>query len=91
METKSPQAERILQSLRSPYVKATLEFMDFVLGNLTGSNVTFQSESFKLHHFLPEVERIVKMFSRNFMPSTGNDLQSIDVDDERKWSPLETV
>ena len=56
METKSPQAERIMQSLRSPYIKGTLEFMDFVLGDLTGLNTMLKSESFKLHRLLPEVE-----------------------------------
>jgi len=88
METKSPQAERILQSLRSLYVKATLEFMDLVLGHLTGSNAMFRSESFQLHRFLPDV---VKIFCRNFMLSAENDLQSIEVDDEGKWRPLEMV
>jgi len=88
METKSPQAERILKSLRSPHVKAPLEFMDFVLRDLTGLNAKLQSESFQLHRFLPDV---VKIFCRNFMLSAENDLQSIEVDDEGKWRPLEMV
>ena len=33
-EAKNLQSEKILQNLRSPYVKATLEFMDFVLGDI---------------------------------------------------------
>ena len=72
-------------------VKATLDFMDFVLGDLTGLNAMFQSESFQLHRFLHEVEWAVKMVCRHFMLSAENDLQSIDVDDEGKWSPLEMV
>ena len=62
--------------------------MDLVLGDLTGSNAMFRSESFQLHRFLPDA---VKIFCRNFMLSAENDLQSIDVDDEGKWSPLEMV
>jgi len=84
METKSPQAERILKSLRSPHVKAPLEFMDFVLRDLTGLNAKLQSESFQLHRFLHEVEWAVKMVCRHFMLSAENDLQSIDVDHEGK-------
>ena len=48
-ENKSPHADRILQALKSPYVKATLEFSSFVLGDLTGLNVMFQSNGFHLH------------------------------------------
>ena len=34
-EEHSPIAERVLSALKSPYVKATLEFMNFVLDELT--------------------------------------------------------
>ena len=88
---KSPQAERIVNSLQSPYIKATLEFTDFVLGDLTGLNVMFQSESFKLHRLLLEVQRVVKMFCNNFMTTVDNDLNAINVDDERKWVALDSV
>ena len=44
-ETKHPQAERILQSIKSPYMQATLEFMQYVLGDLSGLNMLFQSKA----------------------------------------------
>jgi len=55
-----------------------------VLRDLTGLNAKLQSESFQLHRFLPEVERVLKMFCQNSMLSAENDLQSIDVDHEGK-------
>ena len=92
-ETKSLTAERILSALRSPYVQATLEFTDYVLGDLTGLNKLFQSDSFKLHRLLPEVERVVRMFSQNFMTKENRPVQfaNINVNDESKWLPLEKV
>lgn len=48
-DKSSLQAERILHALKSTYVKATLEFCDYVLGDLTGLNVIFQSNGFQLH------------------------------------------
>lgn len=91
-ELKPPQADRILQSLKSPYIKATLEFMDFVLGDLTGLNVMFQSNEFKLHRFLPEVERVIRMFCANFMVrSQIIDLKDIDLENRSNWLQLEKV
>lgn len=92
-ETKSPTTERILNALRSPYVKATLEFTDYVLGDLTGLNKLFQSDRFKLHRLLPEVERVVRMFSQNFMakPNRSIEFANINVDDESKWLSLDKV
>ena len=48
-EENSPQAERILSALKSPYIKATLEFSEFTPGDLVGLNMLFQSKRFKLH------------------------------------------
>ena len=92
-ETKSPTAKRILSALRSPYVQATLEFTDYVLGDLTGLNKLFQSNSLKVHRLLPEVERVVRMFSQNFMTKANRPVQfaNINVNDESKWLPLEKV
>ena len=84
-ETKSPTAERILNALRSKYVKATLEFTDYVLGDLTGLNKLFQSEKLKLHRLLPEVERVIRMFSQNFMINRYIEFAKINVGDESKW------
>ena len=64
---KTLQADKILRALKSPYVKATLEFTSFVLGDLVGLNKLFQSNSFKLHMLLPETERVLRMFILNFM------------------------
>eukprot|EP00794_Sanderia_malayensis_P001634 gene1634-1812_t len=41
-ETKSLQAEKILQHLKLNYIKATFEFIDFVLGDLKGLRVLAQ-------------------------------------------------
>ncbi len=91
-ESKAPQAERIQQALKSPYTKATLEFMDYVLSDLTGLTTLFQSNDFQLHKFLPEVERVLRMLSLNSMQSgCADDLSSIDVDDEAKWVALANV
>jgi hypothetical protein len=57
--TKSPQAERITNAFKSSYIKATLEFSSYVLGDLNGLNVMFQSNSFYLHRLLQEVEHVV--------------------------------
>eukprot|EP00794_Sanderia_malayensis_P001687 gene1687-1880_t len=57
-ETKSLQAEKILQHLKLNYIKATFEFIDFVLGDLKGLSILFQSNDFELHRFLPEMERV---------------------------------
>lgn len=90
-ETKSPAAERILKSLRSTYIEATLEFTDYVLGDLTGLNTLFQSDAFRLHRLLPEVERVIRMFCQNFMVRETVQLGKIDVDDQSKWLPLDKV
>eukprot|EP00795_Rhopilema_esculentum_P007329 gene7329-13060_t len=65
--------------------------MDYVLGELTGLTTLFQSNDFQLHQFLPEVERVLRMFSINFMKSGHTDLPNIGVDDETKWVALENV
>ena len=44
-ETKSSQSEKILQALKSPYIKATLQFMEFVLDEFNGLNVLFKQMS----------------------------------------------
>ena len=91
-ETNSPQAERILTALKSPYVKANLDFCDFVLGNLTGLNLLFQSNSFQLHALLPELERVLRMLFNNFMKIDSQvALAELNANDESKWVPLEKV
>ena len=92
-ETKSPTAERILNALRSKYLKATLEFTDYVLGDLTGLNKLFQSDKLKLHRLLLEVERVIRMFSHNFMmkPNRYIEFAKINVDDESKWMSINEV
>ena len=91
-EANSPQAERILSALKSPYVKATLGFSKFVLGDLTGLNTLFQSNSFQLHALLPELERVLRMLHNNFMKIDGKEaLANININDQRKWVPLENV
>lgn len=91
--SSSLQAERILQALKSTYVKATLEFCDYVLGDLTGLNVMFQSNGFQLHRLATEVERVVKVLCQNFRKPMQNvqNLANINVDDESQWLPLGKV
>ena len=91
MDAKSPPAERIHQALQSPYIKGTIEFMEFVLGDLAGLNAMFQSESFKLHCLLPEVERVLKVFCNSFLKTTIKNVMAVDVDKEMDWHPLSEV
>eukprot|EP00795_Rhopilema_esculentum_P004631 gene4631-20906_t len=48
----------------------------------------FQSESFKLHSLLPEVERVLKVFCHSFLKTTVKDVMAVDVDKEMDWHPL---
>ncbi|KAK3891156.1 hypothetical protein Pcinc_004946 [Petrolisthes cinctipes] len=89
-DKSSLQAERILKALNSTYVKATLEFCDYVLGDLTGLNLIFQSNGFQLHRLVTEVERVVKILCQNFRKPIQN-LTDINVDDESQWLPLNKV
>ena len=88
-ETKSPQAERIMNAFKSSYIKATLEFSSYVLGDLNSLNVMFQSNRFYLHRLLQEIERVVRMFYTSFCKPTRNQkLNEINVDDQTQWLPL---
>ncbi|KAK4307122.1 hypothetical protein Pmani_021081 [Petrolisthes manimaculis] len=89
-DKSSLQAERILKALNFTYVKATLEFCDYVLGDLTGLNFIFQSNGFQLHRLVTEVERVVKILCQNFRKPIEN-LTDINVDDESRWLPLNKV
>ena len=87
-------AERILAALKSPYVKATFEFMSFVLDEVSGLNVLFQSEGFKLHKLYPELLRVSKMFALNFMKiSHVRDCQfcALPIDDSSTWNSPEQI
>ena len=73
-------------------MQATLEFMQYVLGDLSGLNMLFQSNDFKLHRFLPELTRVLKMFCNNFMHRAAfKDLKNLDVEDKANLVPLEKV
>lgn len=63
---------------------------DYVLGDLTGLNVMFQSNGFQLHRLVTEVERVVKVLCQNFRKPIRN-LAGINVDDESQWLPLDKV
>ena len=91
LEKRSPQAERIVGALKSPYIKATLEFSSYVLGDLVGLNTLFQSDGFKLHRLLPEVERVIRMYCQNFMVNAPGHVSNIDVDDASKWLATEKI
>ena len=51
----------------------------------------FQSDKFKLHRLLPEVERVIRMFSQNFMINRYIEFAKINVDDESKWISINEV
>ena len=51
----------------TPFVKATLEFTSFVLGDLVGLNKHFLPNSFKLHRLPLETETVFRVFVLNFM------------------------
>ena len=89
-ENKSPQADRMLLALKSPYVKATLEFCNFVLRDLIGLNLMFHSNGFQLHQLVQEVERVVRIFCKNFRKSVnGESIEKINV--EANWIALDKV
>eukprot|EP00794_Sanderia_malayensis_P015399 gene15399-16972_t len=91
-ETKHPQAERILQSLKSAYMQATLQFMQYVLGDISGLNILFRSNGFKLRRFLPELTRVVKMFWNNFVHREAfKEVKNINVEDKANWVCLQKV
>ena len=90
-ETKSSQAEKIQLHLRSHYIKATFEFVDFVLADLTVLNALFQSNKFKLHRLLPEIEHVVRMFCTSFLRTINDDLKKVDVDKIDNWLPLNSI
>ena len=91
-EIKSSQSEKILQALKSPYGKATLQFMEFVLDEFNGLNVLFQANEFKLHRLLPEVKQVLRMLCLNFMRlSEVHCLKDINVEDRKKFIPLSEI
>ena len=87
---KNLQANKILQSMNA-YVKATLEFTSFVLGDLVGLNKLFQSNSFKLDLLQPETERVLRMLSLNFMKKESVTHQLRAYEDESNWLQLDKV
>ena len=66
--------------------------MQYVLEDLSGLNVLFQSTDFKLHRLLPQLARVIKMFCSNFMyRRASTELKNINVVDKAKWVPLQKV
>ncbi|GFN92271.1 Zinc finger protein kiaa0543 [Plakobranchus ocellatus] len=94
-ETKSTQATIVLNNLKTPYVKATLEFINFVLADIVALDTQFQSDDFKLHRLLPEVQKILGMYCQNFMKEVlpVEKMSSLhqDVDDDMKWKDVSDV
>lgn len=82
---KTSHADKIVHALKTPYVKATLEFTSFVLGDLVGLNKLFQSNSFKLHMLLPEIERVLWMFVLKFMKRESVTYKLPTCEDESNW------
>ncbi|KAK4319067.1 hypothetical protein Pmani_009961 [Petrolisthes manimaculis] len=88
---KNLQSDRILQALKSPYIKATLEFSSFVLGDFAGLNKNFHSNSFQLHLLLPETERVLRMFASNFMKRELIKYKISAFEDPSNWLQLDQV
>ena len=92
LKTKNSQAERIKHALHEPAIVATIEFMDSVLGDLTGLNKIFQSETFELHRLIPELTKVIKLYASNFMPvHPDSNALSINIDQQDQWLPLDKV
>ncbi|CAK8676915.1 unnamed protein product [Clavelina lepadiformis] len=93
-EDQSATAERVLNGLKAPYLRATFEFMNFVLDELTGLNRLFQSNEFQLHNLYPEVVRVIKMFALNFMKRSyikDSHIHHLNVDDSSRWLSIQEV
>ena len=93
-ERQSANADRVLNALKSPYVKATLEFMEFVFEEFSGLTCLFQSDTFQLHRLYSELRRVIKMFSLNFLKRScvvEGQLHLFSVDDNSIWLPCEQV
>ena len=84
-------ATLVLQHLKSKYIKATFEFVDFVLADLTGLKTLFKSNDIKLYRLLPEGECVIRMFCKNFMKTTKDGLTKVDVDKADNWLPFDGV
>ena len=68
--------------------------MSFVLNEVSGLNVLFQSEGFKLHKLYPELLRVTKMFALNFMKNSHvRDCQlcALPIDDSSTWNSPEQI
>ncbi|XP_076811997.1 uncharacterized protein LOC143458967 isoform X2 [Clavelina lepadiformis] len=78
----------------APYLRASFEFMNFVLDELTGLNRLFQSNEFQLHNLYPEVVRVMKMFALNFMKRSyikDSHIHHLNVDDSSRWLSIQEV
>ncbi|XP_071959023.1 uncharacterized protein [Antedon mediterranea] len=80
--------------MKEKHVKATLEFLHYVLPDFTILNKMLQSDEFKLHKLLPEARRIVQSLCANFMQEeyiddTINKLP--DITNEAKWKIVSEV
>ncbi|CAD6230789.1 GSCOCG00012201001-RA-CDS, partial [Cotesia congregata] len=63
----SKTTEDMLSTMENKFTIIYLEFMSYVLGLTTDFNVLFQSEKPLLHILKPEVEKLVKQISANYM------------------------
>eukprot|EP00794_Sanderia_malayensis_P006444 gene6444-7174_t len=50
-----------------------------------------EADDFKLHRFLPEIERVIRMYCNKFMKRIKGDLTKINVDDKDSWLPFDKI
>ena len=66
--------------------------MDYMLGDITGLNKLFQSETFKLHRLIPELTKVIKLYVSNLMDVTPDtDASSLDIDQPEMWYNWEKI
>lgn len=63
----SKTTEEILTTMNNRFTLLYLEFMSYVLSLSTDFNTMFQAESSLLHRLKPEVEKLLKTLSSNYM------------------------
>lgn len=63
----SKTTEEMLTTMNNQFTLVYLEFMSYVLSLVTDFNTIFQSETPLLHKLKPEVEKLLKTMSANYM------------------------
>jgi len=99
-ELNSVTADRILHSLKSPYIRATFEFMRFVLDELTGLNMLFQcdntdnSDRTTISRAVKSCMNFMKLSGMNFMKLSfirESQFNTLPIDNPSSWKLSEQI